>query len=101
MDFEQRFTFFEVFAGKGRVSEYWPLASIICTCNEGSRMIVRMYELRADQGHNVASYDRLYGAPMDFTSSAGFAILCCSHCRLIPRLCTSPASEASFVCGTL
>ena len=28
MEFEERFTLFEVFSGKGRVSEFWSLAGI-------------------------------------------------------------------------
>ncbi|CAE7224527.1 unnamed protein product [Symbiodinium sp. CCMP2592] len=39
-------------------------------------------KLLSENGHNVASYDRLYGQPMDFTSNAGFAFHALQYVRV-------------------
>ncbi|CAE7315092.1 unnamed protein product [Symbiodinium necroappetens] len=72
LSFSEKYSFFELFSGEGAVTQAWH-----------------------DSGYTTASFDKLYGAPMDFISSSGYSIAMWVVLNEIPDACNLIGPDCS------
>ena len=75
MSYSARYEFFELFAGEGKVTQAWSGSQLVYYAPFEARSPLPYNEPRHKKGYATASFDKLYGDPMDFLKNCGFTNL--------------------------